>query len=172
MSRVDQPLPMLQVEVCFLRFRLVSGRCHYISTIHQWAPDPHRTGYVVFPHPALQTGSRISRSDSRFSFVAAFGILHHVGFFNTEKPFFRLWTIRDSALFVKPRATPYCYGANSPLERCVEVRKGKDAMTANQELLIPAEQNREEIWGWLCHKPISFSQEAGGIGIGIFRVYI
>jgi len=37
--------------------------------------------------------------------------------------------------------------ANSPLERCVEVRKGKDAMTANQELLIPAEQNREEIWG-------------------------
>ena len=67
--------------------RLVSRRCHNISTIHQLAPAPHRTGLAVFPHPALQTGSLISRvdpavslknftfgsclaiSDSRFSFV-------------------------------------------------------------------------------------------------------
>ncbi len=56
--------------------RLVSRRCHHISTIHQLAPAPHRTGRAVFPHPALQTGSHRSRvdfsstiSDSRFSFV-------------------------------------------------------------------------------------------------------
>ena len=84
LSRVDRFLPMLQVEVCFLRFHLVSRRCHNISTIHQLFPASHRTGHAVFPHPALQTGSHHSRvnptidltfgfsspiSDSRFSFV-------------------------------------------------------------------------------------------------------
>jgi hypothetical protein len=58
LSRVDRFLLMLQVEVCFLCFRLVSRRCHNISTIHQLAPAPHRTGRAVFPHPALQTGSQ------------------------------------------------------------------------------------------------------------------
>jgi hypothetical protein len=33
-SRVDQFLPMLQVNVCVLRFRLVSRRCHLIVTIN------------------------------------------------------------------------------------------------------------------------------------------
>jgi len=68
----------------FSVFRLVSRRCHHISTIHQLAPAPHRSVRAVFPHPALQTGSHRSRvdptvnltfgsclaiSDSRFSFV-------------------------------------------------------------------------------------------------------
>ena len=60
LSRVDRFLPMLQVEVCFLCFRLVSRRCHIISTIHLLAPAPHRTGLADFPHPALQTGSQVS----------------------------------------------------------------------------------------------------------------
>jgi len=51
-SRVDQFLPMLQVDVCVLRFRLVSRRCHIISTIHQLALTPLRTVLALFTHTA------------------------------------------------------------------------------------------------------------------------
>ena len=71
---------MFVFSVC----RLVSRRCHTISTLYPLAPAPHRTGRADFPHPALQTGSQVSSinptvnltfgslaaiSDSRFSSV-------------------------------------------------------------------------------------------------------
>ena len=50
--RVDQLLPMLQVKVCVLCFRLVSRRCHIISTIHQLSLTPLRTVLALFTHTA------------------------------------------------------------------------------------------------------------------------
>ena len=47
---------MFVFSVC----RLVSRRCHMISTLYPLAPAPHRTGRAVFPHPALQTGSQVT----------------------------------------------------------------------------------------------------------------
>src|SRR3990172_5650849 len=43
---------MLQVDVCVLRFCLVSRRCHIISTIHQLALAPLRTVLALFTHTA------------------------------------------------------------------------------------------------------------------------
>ncbi len=40
LSRVDRFLPILQVDVCFLCYRLVSRRCHIISTIDPLPPGP------------------------------------------------------------------------------------------------------------------------------------
>jgi len=42
---------MLQVEVCFLCCRLVSRRCHKISTIHPLFLVPRRTGRGALHHP-------------------------------------------------------------------------------------------------------------------------
>jgi len=43
----------------FSVYRLVSRRCHIISTMYPLAPAPHRTGLADFPHPALQADSQI-----------------------------------------------------------------------------------------------------------------
>ena len=43
--------------------RLVSRRCHTISTVYPLAPAPHRTGRADFPHPALQASSQVSSID-------------------------------------------------------------------------------------------------------------
>src|SRR3989304_7012084 len=43
---------MLQVDICVLSFRLVSRRCHIISTIHQLALAPLRTVLALFTHTA------------------------------------------------------------------------------------------------------------------------
>ena len=60
----------------FSVYRLVSRRCHIISTMYPLAPAPHRTGLADLPHPALQAGSHTcginplaAISDSRFSSV-------------------------------------------------------------------------------------------------------
>lgn len=52
--RVDRFLQMLQVEIRVLCFRLVSRRCHSISTIHPLAPAPHRTVLAQLTHTAPQ----------------------------------------------------------------------------------------------------------------------
>ena len=43
---------MVQVDVCFLCCRLVSRRCHMISTIQALLPAPRRTGRGALHHPA------------------------------------------------------------------------------------------------------------------------
>ena len=43
---------MVQVDVCLLCCRLVSRRCHTISTIQPLLPAPRRTGLGVLHHPA------------------------------------------------------------------------------------------------------------------------
>ena len=43
---------MLQVEGCFLSFRLVSRRCHIISAIHRLLSAPLRTVLALFTHKA------------------------------------------------------------------------------------------------------------------------
>ncbi len=50
--RVDGFLPKLKVDVCILRCRLVSRRCHNISTILQLSPAPLRTVLALFTHTA------------------------------------------------------------------------------------------------------------------------
>jgi len=57
LSRVDRFLPIFRLMFVFSVCRLISRRCHIISTIHPLAPAPHRTGLADFPHPALQAGS-------------------------------------------------------------------------------------------------------------------
>jgi len=47
----------------FSVYRLVSRRCHAISTVYPLAPAPHRTGRADFPHPALQSGSQVCSVD-------------------------------------------------------------------------------------------------------------
>ncbi len=64
-GRVDRFLRTLQVEVCLLCFRLVSRRCHKISTIHPLAPAPHRTVRALFTHMVIHKVSAM-----RCSFVA------------------------------------------------------------------------------------------------------
>ena len=43
---------MVQVDVCLLCCRLVSRRCHTISTIQPVLPAPRRTGRGALHHPA------------------------------------------------------------------------------------------------------------------------
>ena len=43
---------MVQVDVCLLCCRLVSRRCHTISTIQPLLPAPRRTGRGALHHPA------------------------------------------------------------------------------------------------------------------------
>ena len=43
---------MVQVDVCLLCCRLVSRRCHMISTIQPLLPAPRRTGRGALHHPA------------------------------------------------------------------------------------------------------------------------
>jgi hypothetical protein len=42
---------VVQVDVCLLCCRLVSRRCHTISTIHPLLPAPRRTGRGALHHP-------------------------------------------------------------------------------------------------------------------------
>ena len=55
----------------FSVYRLVSRRCHAISTVYPLAPAPHRTGRADFPHPALQSGSQVSSVNPTFESLAA-----------------------------------------------------------------------------------------------------
>ncbi len=60
------------MKFVFSVFRLVSRRCHTISTVYPLAPAHPRTGRADFLHPALQAGSQVCTfaiSDSRFSSV-------------------------------------------------------------------------------------------------------
>jgi len=53
-GRVGRSLLLVQAEVCVRRFRLVSRRCHSISTIQQLCPAPHGTVLALLRHTALQ----------------------------------------------------------------------------------------------------------------------
>ena len=64
-SRVDQLLPMLQVDVCVLRFCLVSRQCHMISTIYQLSLTPLKTVLALFTHtaPHMSTHRKSEHTD-------------------------------------------------------------------------------------------------------------
>jgi len=67
--RVGRVLRVVQVDVCLLCCRLVSRRCHTISTIQPLLPAPRRTGLGVLHHPApsLSPSTKVEPSVSNGS---------------------------------------------------------------------------------------------------------
>jgi len=76
MSRVDRFLPIYRLMFVFSVCRLVSRRCHSISTMYPLAPAPHRippwrdsSGKFTGRRHKSKSESLAAISDSRFSLV-------------------------------------------------------------------------------------------------------
>ena len=54
--RVDRVLPVVRLKFVFSVCRLVSRRCHTISTLRRSFPVPRRTGLGALHHPAPSSG--------------------------------------------------------------------------------------------------------------------